>query len=234
MKKDSIKHTYIFGYKETENIKNIKGNEEFPEKLIPFTKITSLKLWFGKSLKSSGNSLIAIEVKYQNFASGKRIEKGIQGASITEQNIEVKELEIKTGDYLSKFNIGFEENIHHIKFTTKNGDYIEFGTIDKETEKRSVNDLNEGDNVIINIRGFYSGNGVRGLGCDYMSKKDFFFNRFFDILRLNHRIKMEKSVDKNTDEKYQKMMSNLNIEMKCVLRICFLPTSLFASILKYL
>ena len=173
------------------------------------------------------NSL-AIQVKYINYITGKKEETRIQGAKIEGVDVEVKELEVNEGDYLSKFNIGFEDYINHIKFTTKKEKSIEFGNIIEANERLSVKDINDGNNIILNIRGFFSSNGVRALGCDYMSFNNFCFIRLVDIFRLKSKIEKEGA------EKYTKDMSKLNDAMKCVLKLCLLPKNQFFCIIKYI
>ena len=228
---DRIKYSYLFGYQEKdgpgkERLQETK--ELFQEHLISSTTVKSIKIWFGTPQGKDSKAILAIQVKYINYITGKKEETRIQGAQIEGVDVEVKELEVNEGDFLSKFNIGFEDYINHIKFTTKKQQSIEFGNIIEANEKQSVREINDGNNIILNIRGFYSPNGVRALGCDYMSFNNFCFIRLMDIFRLKNKIKKEGS------EKYTKDISKLNDAMKCVLKLCLLPDNQFLCVIKYI
>ena len=229
---NEVFYTYLFGFREIENEKFkclIERKELFPEKILHFTAIRSIKIWFGNPPEESEiKSLLGIQVMYINYFTGERKITEYQGAQITEENIENKELLIEDDDYLSKFYIGCNQFITHIKFETKMGKFIEFGTIDDNYEKATVNDVNEGKNIIVNIRGYSCPKGIRSLGMDYMTYKNFFYNRFIDLFRLRHR------VYKQDNDKYKdpKEVDKLSYEMKCVLKICQLPDTLFPCIIK--
>ena len=153
-----------------------------------------------------------------------------QGAPLTEDNIEEKELNIIDEDYLSKIYIGFKEYITHLKFETKNGNFIEVGNYEKDFEINSVGAINEGKNIIINIKGYKSQKGIRMLGVDYMPYKKFFYNRLIDLFRLRHKLNNEFKDKYKTEEDINK----LSYEMKCALKVCQLPDAQFSSIIKYL
>ena len=230
---DKIFNTYLFGYRETDNSKEkiLKGIELFPEKIRHFTAIRSIKLWFGNLPEESQNkSLLGIQIMYINYSTGERKITEYQGAQITDENIETKELIIKDDDYLSKLYIGCNQFITHIKFETKKGNFIEFGTIDDNYEKATVNDVNEGKNIIVNIRGYSSQKGIRSLGVDFMPYKNFFYIRLIDLFRLRHRVYKKE----NNKYKDPKEIDKLCYEMKCALKICQLPDTHFFCIIKYL
>ncbi len=233
MSSNEIDSTYLFGYQEVDNkdIKSLKGNELFPEKIRHFTAIKSIKIWFGNPPEEQEiKSLLGIQIMYLNYFTGERKLTEYQGTSLLDDNIETKELNIKNDDYLSKFYIGCNQFITHLKFETKKGDFIELGTYDDMYEKNSVNYVNEGNNIIINIRGYISQKGIRTLGVDFMTYKKFFYNRLIDLFRLRHYINHKEKDKYNNPEEVNK----LNYEMKCALRLCQLPDTHFFSIIKYL
>ena len=233
---DIVKSSYLFGFSECENpnTKSLIGFEIFPEKIRNFTSIKSIKIWYGIPPDESAiQSLLGIQIMYLNYFTGERKLTEYQGVPLIDSNIEniyTKELVIKSDDYLSKFYIGCNQFITHLKFETKKGDFIEFGTIDENFEKNSVNDVNEGKNIIINIRGNKSQKGIRALGVDFMSYKNFFYNRLIILFRLRHKINHQDKDKYNNPEEVNK----LNYEMKCALKICQLPDTHFFSIIKYL
>ena len=206
----------------------LSGKELFPDFLYSSTTIKSLKVWFGSPPgKADIKALLGIQVKYINYITGERKETNYQGAPIEGVDVEIKELDIKEGDFLSKINLGFNDYITHIKFTTKKGDPLEFGTI-TEDEKQSVNIINADNNIILDIKGYYSKNGIRAIGFGYINFKDFCFIRWIDLLRLRHMFK-----DDNYRKKMDKVYPNLKDEMKCIHRTCIIPDACFAKILSY-
>ena len=233
LEEPKVIQSYKFGIKEIDgpNKEPLKGiNNLFSEKISQFTTIKSLTIWSGTPPEEKNiNSFLGIQVTYLNYITGEKKTTEYQGSLLTENNIIKNQLDIEDNDYLSKINIGFNKFITHLKFTTKKGKFIEFGTID-EFEKVSVEEINKDDNIILNITGDKSLKGIKYIGVDYMPFVKFFFNRLIHIFRLRHKINNE---DK---EKYQKKeeINKLNYEMKCILKFCQLPDSCFASIIKFL
>ena len=233
MSSNEIVSSYLYGFNEVDNkdIKNLNGSELFPEKIRHFTAIKSIKIWFGNPPEEQEiKSLLGIQRMYLNYFTGERKLTEYQGTSLLDDNIETKELNIKNDDYLSKVYLGFNQFITHLKFETKNGDSIEIGNIIEEQEKNSVNDINEGRNIIMNIKGYIFPKGIRTIGFEYMPYKKFFFNRLIDLFRLRHYINHKDKDKYNNPEEVNK----LNYEMKCALRLCQLPDTHFFSVIKYL
>ena len=229
---NKVKSSYIYGLIEKDGPTKEKliGKELYPENLLSSTTIKEIKLWFGSpSGKNDIKSLLGIQIKYINYITGERKETEYQGAKIEGTDVETQSLIIKEGDYLSKMNLGFDEYITHIKFTTIKGEKIEFGIIIEANEKQSVNEINLDNNIILNIRGYYSPSGVRAIGCDYISFKDFCFIRFIDLLRLRLKLKKEE-YKKKCEDNYNKY----NDGIKTFYRACSLPDACFANILKYI
>ena len=230
MLEDKIKSTYLFGFieKDSPEKKPIIGQELFSEHLRSSTTINSLKIWYGSPAgKNDVKTILGIQIKYINFITGEKKETEYQGAPIEGMDVEVKELNIKEGDYLSKMYIGFDEYINHLKFKTKKKEIIEFGFIIEDNEKKSVNELNLDNNIILNLKGYYSSNGVRAIGCDYISYKDFCLIRWIDLFRLRLRLKNEKEKKKYEDD-YDKLK-----DMRAIYKTCIFPLTIFASIIKY-
>lgn len=231
MLENKIKNSYLYGFieKDGPDKKALVGKELYPDHLQSSTTIRSIKLWVGSpNGKNEIKTILGIQLKYVNYITGLKKETDYQGAPIEGMDIDVLDLEIKEGDYLSKINIGFDEYINHLKFTTLKEDNVEFGKINEQTEKNSVADINSDKNVILNIRGYYSKNGIRAIGFNYISFKDFCFIRWIDLLRLRHKCKDEeykKSLEENID--------NYNNVEKCFYRTCTFPEIIFAKILSY-
>ena len=228
---EKVIHTYIFGCTQAESSdeKRLVDYNLFDEQLRPSTTIKSVKIWFGSPKgESQIKSLLGINVTYINYITGEKKETYYQGAPIEGTDVQTEELIVKEGDYLSKFNLGFDKYINHIKFTTFKGDKTELGEIKEETEKKTVNDLNKDNNIIINIKGYFNPSGIRAIGVDYLSFKDFLFIRCIDLFRLRLKLKDEKY-----KTEYQNKYNNMNELEKCFFRICSLPQVCFAAIIKY-
>ena len=231
---EKIQFTYLFGFIEKdgpgkEKLKTPK--DLFEEKLIPFTTIKSIKVWFG-SLQEKANfqSLLGMEIVYLNYITGEKKSTKYMGAPIESQNVEIKELYIKEGQYLSKMNLGFVEYITYLKFTTNKGEYIEFGI--KDDSEKNLCVVNNGNNIILSLKGYMTPSGIRSLGCDYIPYQDFFFNRIIDIFRLRTRLMTDEKYKKKYEEENE--VSKLDNEMKLFLKVCQSPKSLFWSVIKYL
>ena len=166
-----------------------------------------------------------------NYLTGEKKNTRYQGAPIEGSNIETKELIIGDGKFLSYFNIIFHEYITYIKIGTKDK-FIEFGNYEKDKQLGNLEELNSGNNIIINIKGTTSKNGIRCLGCDYMPYNIFFLIRTQDLFRL--RLKLKK--DKKFIEKYKNKIEvdKLDDEMKLILNVCNLAPTPFATLIKYL
>ena len=231
MLEKKVNNTFLYGIidKDGPDKESIVGKELYPDHLHSSTIVRYLKIWVGSpSGKNEIKTILGIQIKYVNYITGLKKETKYQGAPIEGVDFEVLDLEIKEGDFLSKINIGFQDYINHLKFTTLKKDTIEFGIVNEQTEKQSVNEINSGKNIILNINGYYSKNGIRAIGCDYISFKDFCFIRWIDLLRLRHKCK---------DEKYKKDLeeniNNYNIVEKCFYKACIFPEIIFSTILSY-
>ena len=232
MFKDKIQYTYSFGYDEDKAEFLICNEDLFEKKLLTSTTIKSVKIWFGSPPeKNDIKSILGIQIEYINYLTGEKKNTKYQGAPIEGTNIEIKELNISDGKFLSYFNIIFHEYITYIKIGTKDK-FIEFGNYEKDKQLGSLEELNSGNNIVINIKGKTGKNGIRSLGCDYMPYDIFFLIRTQDLFRL--RLKLKK--DKKFREKYKskKEVDKLSDEMKLILNVCNLAPTPFATLIKYL
>ena len=231
---DKIFYTTTFGYIELESEEKplICNDDLFKEELFSSTTINYIKIWFGtppgeKNIKS----ILGLKIKYKNYLTGEVKDTNYQGYEINGDDVDTKELEIKEGQYLSYFNITFNKYIDYIKIGTKKK-WIEFGDYNEEKQIVQLEELNSGNNIILNLKGLFSKKGIRNLGCDYIPYKYFFFIRTQIIFRLRYRLYH----DKKFQDKYsnRKELDKLNNEMKLILKICQLPKSPFTIFIKYL
>lgn len=231
---EKIKYTYLFGFIEKDGPEKEKlktSKDLFDEKLFPFTTIKSIKVWFGSlQEKSNFESLLGMEIVYLNYITGEKKNTKYMGAPIESQNVQIQELVIKEGQYLSKMNLGFSEYITYLKFTTNKDEFIEFGTKDNNEKNLSV--VNSGNNIILNLKGYSSPLGIRCLGCDFIPYQDFFFNRSIDIFRIRTKLILDKEYKNKYED--QNEVSKLDKEMQLFLKVCQSPKNLFWNVIKYL
>lgn len=226
MKKSS--NTRIYGVLLPERIKFDDSNL-IEEHLRPATILQKIKIWFGTPKSSKeGKSLLGFEATYLNFINGKIYQSCDRSYNLEGDDIETKELEVKKNDYITRFSLGVDNYITHIKLKTKNGKTLEFGMVEKEFEKSLG--LDNDNNIIQFLFGFQSQDGIRALGVKYISMKDFIFMRIFIFLRIRFMLKDDKNKKQYKDEKFY---NNLDNEMKYILRTCLLPDTQFFSVIKF-
>ena len=121
--------------------------------------------------------------------------------------------------FFTKFNVDFDTAITHLKFTAKNGDFLEVRKEKEETKKTH------------SFIGYYNQYGLKALGCKYISRKDFILINLMGILRLRHFFKINKAEKEKWENPIE--LAKLTKEMKIVAKICVLPEAQFASIMKF-
>ena len=231
---EKIQYDFQYGVygKVAEDNKSLKQSRDlFGEHLFASTTIKSIKMWFGTPKEGMGvKTILGMKVDYINYMTGEQKSTEYQGANIDYADVEVQELEISEGHYLSKMEIAFKDYIYYIKLGTGKK-FIEFGKAEPEEKIKGLKELNEHNNIILNLKGNVTSDGIRALGCDYIERKYFLLNRCMDLFRLRHKIQK----DKEFKEKYQNGEFNkLNEEMKFFYNICKLADTPFSNILKYL
>ena len=230
---DKIKYTIAFGYEEKAPMKKlITSKDLYKESLFSTTTIKYIKIWFGSPPeKKDIKSLLGIEVKYINFLTGEKKGTKYQGAKIEGADVITQDLELKEGEYFTKFNLIFTDYITYLLIGT-NKRVIEFGDKNNGTLLNSLQELNAGKYVILNLKGKYSENGVRCLGCDYMLFKDFLLLRAQDLFRIRNKLKNDKEFKSKFENKDE--LKKLSPEMILYLKVCKAPSLIFKSIISYL
>ena len=111
------------------------------EKIWKYVILKKIKLWYGTPKSGEENIkdkiVLGIQSVYQDIVTGIKTTTEQHCGDLSKDDIEVKELELKSNDYFNKFNIDFDNAITHLKFTTKDGEYIEVG-VEKEETKKTV------------------------------------------------------------------------------------------------
>jgi hypothetical protein len=229
-KKNLLQETNLYGIIPKNNTKfNDKDLYAF-DNFLPSVMLKKIQIWFGIPKGDMPVCLLGMKCWYINNSTGEKKESEFHGCQIKSDNCETKELEVKEQDYFTKINLGISYYIIHFKITTKKGDFIEFGEIKEEYEKKL--ELNPNDNIISSFFGYASKYGVRSLGINYLSRMNFVFFPIIDIFRLRYAFKKYPKLQ----EKYaiEENYNQLDIEMKYVYRVCLLPPTILSYIIKYL
>ena len=230
MKKLLFGTTYLYGI-----IPNIKKPfNDFDifknDSSLPSVFLKKIKIWYGVPKEKCPKCLLGIKCWYINYLTYEEKESQYHGCELNSDNIESKEIEVNNNDYFTKINIGYNDFITHFKITTKNGKFIEFGEIEEDFEK--IIGMNLNNNMILFFSGYFSPKGIRAIRIKYINRKNFIYYRIFDILGLRYIFKKEKEKkDFYLDEINYNKLDN---EMKCLLKVCTLPDTIFSSILKYI
>lgn len=226
--------TPVYGYIPKEKTR-FCDTDLFGEELWKYAVLKKIKVWYGSPKKTDENIKekcpLGIQCVYQDIVSGVKKTSEQHCGDLSSNDIETKEIELKEGDYFTKFNIGFDITINHLKFTTKKGEVLEFGQVKEEYEKTIPFNEEKNPHMIQCFVGYYNSSGLRALGCRHISKKDFVFINLMGILRFRHVLK----INNDEKEKWSKKESieQLNFEMKAIAKLCLLPDAQFASVMRF-
>lgn len=226
-----MKATWMYGFQPNseESVKFIDSNV-IESHYQQYTLLKKIKLWYGKSLSSEEKCLLGFECTYLNFLTGEKKVSPFHGIKNFSDEIIIKEIEINSNDHFNKFNLACDDFITHFKLSSEKGKEIEVGNEDKENEKTLDVNIN-GNNVIQFFNGFFDSGGIRAIGVNYMSKKDFLFKRLFQLFRVRHFIRNKKE----TKDIYSldKEIEQFGLTDKYIVKTCLLPDTAFAVIIKY-
>lgn len=233
-KKELVKTTNVLGIippvkKEFSDFDLYENDYSYPSIFLK-----KIKIWTGKPTKTRKEfpkCLLGLQFWYVNFFTGEKKDSDYHGCELKGEDINEEELEVQDNDYFNKLNIGYDSYlINHFKITTKKGKFIEFGNIEEENEK--IIDLNADDNMLVLFSGTYNTRGIRSLKIRYISRKDYILYRINEFLLL--RTILKKNENKKDYCLEKENYDKLSISMKCVLKTCLFPDTIFSSILKYL
>ena len=235
MYENKIYYTMAFGFEEkdpSDQTKLICSTDLYKPTLFNTTTIRGIKVWFGSPPeKKEIKSLLGLEVNYLNFLTGEKKGTKYQGAKIEGADVIIKELELKEGEYFTKFNLIFSDYITYVIFGTNKRE-IELGDKNSGNQLNSLQELNAGKYVILNLKGKCGKNGIRCLGCDYMLFKDFLLLRAQDLFKIRNKLKNDKEYKKKYEN--PEVVNKLNPEFKLYLKICKAPNIIFKSVISYL
>ena len=229
-------NTPIFGYIPKDRTRFCDG-DIFGDELWKYAVLKKIKIWYGSCGAKKGEETpkdkipLGIQCTYQDVVTGAIKTSDKHCGDLTSNDIETKEIELKENDYFTKFNIGFDTYLTHLKFTTKSGEYIEVGEVKTDFEKTvTLNDSKEPQMLQI-FTGYYNNCGLRALGVSYISKKDFILVNLMGIFRFRHIMKINKEEKDKWNSKEVKQ--TLPDDMKAIVGLCNLPDNTFASVIKF-
>ena len=225
------KRTQQYGlYKpNSKDIKKFDDSELFEEKLHKGTLLKSVKIYFSKN-----KTLFGIESSFVNIINGQKKLNIYHGGDkdINPKELEMQELKMRTGEYISDFFIGLDnefEIIKYVKIMTNKKNEIEFGEND---QKKVTTITDKEDNMIQYFFGEYEKDRIINIGYAYINKKNFVFHTIFPILKLRYKINHDKEFKEKYETNYKSLLKD-NLPMMYLYRTCTLPETMFAKILKY-
>jgi len=227
-------NTPVYGFVPKEKTK-FCDKDLFGDDLWKYVILKKIKLWYGSPKSGEENIkdkiVLGIQSVYQDIVTGSKTTTEQHCGDLSKDDIEVKELELKNNDYFNKFNIDFDNAITHVKFTTKDGEYIEVGVEKEETKKTVLFNNDKEDHMIHSFIGIFNSCGLRALGCKYICRKDFLMINSIGILRLRHIFKIDEHEKKKWED--PENLNKLPLEMKAIAKLCALPDATFAVIMKF-
>ena len=213
----------------SKEVKDFDDSELFEEKLHKGTLLKSVKVYFSKNQK-----LYGIESSFVNIINGQKKHSNYHGGEkdINQDELEIQELNMRTGEYISNFTIGLDyefDKIKYVKIMTNRGNEMELG--ENDGKKLTILTDKE-DNMIQYFFGQYEKDGIDNIGYVYLNKINFVFYTIFPILKLRYKINHDKEFKEKYESNYKNLLKDNN-SMIYLYRVCTLPETIFAKILKY-
>jgi hypothetical protein len=197
--------------------------EDFGEKELLDIKITKIRIYSGKL--NDKDAIFGVGFTYKNLFTGK--EKFVEHKG-SDDFVDVKELEIKQGEYITDFHIRFTNDAEYISqlgYSTNKQTPILVGT--EEGEEKTIKE-NGGENIIVGTFGHIN-KKLDAIGFLFVNKKEYFKRLLNGIFILRHFIK----ADKKFKEKWDKKQEELPIEFKFIWRAANLPEAPLFQIIKF-
>ena len=198
--------------------------ETFSNQILK-NKITKVKIYFNRKNEEEEYDIVGIGFTYENLFTGEIKEIEHKG---TDKISGMKELEIKSGDYLKQFYINFKddfERISRIGFRTIKNKEIFVGIkdgLDKYIKQ------NTQDKVYIGSYGFIS-EKLDGIGCLFVNRTEYLKAHLFWFFMMRRLINKDEAFRKKWEVKY----IELDIVYQFIWKAMLLPDTAFAKIIKY-
>ena len=187
MLSDKYKNTPVYGYIPREKTR-FCDKDLFGDDLWKYVILKKIKLWYGTPKSGDDNLkykiVLGIQCVYQDTVSGNKTTTEQQCGDISNDDIEIKELELKENDFFTEFYIDMENAITHLKFVTKTGEILEIGKEKENTRKTVEFNSDKEPNMIHSFVGIINSYGLRALGCKYILKKDYFLINLIKFINI--------------------------------------------------
>jgi hypothetical protein len=234
MQKEKYSTTPCYGY--VPRIKyEFKDAELFGSEMWKYQILNKVKFWYGTPKPGNDNLkskiILGIQCVYMDSISGNKKTTEQHCGDLSKEDIEIKELELKEGDFFTNIFIDFDCAITHIKLKTKDNNVIEVGEEKEENKKIVVINTEKNIQMIQTFFGYYDTYGLRALGFKYISRKNFLLINLMGVFRLRHIFKTnekEREKWKNPDN-----LKKLNYKMLTVVKVCLLPDKTFFNVIQY-
>ena len=191
-------------------------------------KITNIKILFNSEYENKKcieeKNIIGLIITYKNIFTGDiEILKHQSSNKISG----MKELVIKSDDYLNNFKISLNKDnneISQISFITKMKKEISVGI---KQENEIIDNLNEENNILVGFFGYFN-KKINSIGGIYISKLTFIKKILFGYFMLRNFLK-NKKFKENWDLKY----NELSVEFQYLWKSVNLHDAVFALVMKY-
>ena len=199
--------------------------EEIGEAELLKLKLTNIKIY--KGVYNNKVEIVGISTTFKNIFTGKTLKPVEHRGS--DDFVDVKELVIKGGEFLSDFHIRFPEDeyISQIGYSTNKGNKILVPEQSEDGEDKTIAE-NGGNNVIIGTFGFFN-RRLDAVGYLYIPKKEYIKRLFNGFFILRHMVKK----DNIFKEKWEKEYKNLPIEFQYLWRVANLLNKPYFLIIKF-
>ena len=216
-----------FGFRKTEETAWDDYEDIFKKgKEIRRNKITNIKIYYNREDDIEEKYIIGLTFTFKNLFTGETKVVDHKGSD----NISgMKELVIKEGEYLTKFNIKFEgedvERCTLISFTTNKGNNISVGSNDGQEKSVTTNGQN---NIYVGTFGGLN-KKIDAIGCLYIKKEHYIEENLFRFFILKYL----KDKDEKFKEEIEAKYNELSNEDKFLWKAVNLPDAAFQVVIKF-
>jgi len=197
--------------------------EEYQEKKLLNMKIIKIRIYSGKF--NNKDAIFGVGFTYKDLVNGKEIAVEHKGS---DDFVDVKELVLNQGEYLTDFHIRFTneaEYISQLGYTTNKKNPILVGS--EEGEDKTIQS-NGGDNIILGTFGCVN-KKLDATGVLFINKKEYFKKLLNGIFILRHYVKQ----DPKFKEEWDKKQKDLPKDFQFMWRAVNLPEGPLFQIIKY-
>jgi hypothetical protein len=198
--------------------------EEIGKKEILKYKISKIKLFSTKNKEKE--VLLGVEVTYTYRLTGET--KNFANHIGTDPIFDSKEMNLKSNEYLSDFNIKCDflnDCITKLGYGTTKQNKILIGN---EEDENQIIETNGIEYIIVGIFGCYN-KRLDGIGFYYVKQKDYFNKIYQTYFILRYVAKKDNKFKKEWEKRYKE----LPIQYQYMWRTVNLPDTIFSGIIKY-